>query len=67
MSIFFKNFDFHGPMFRVRGLIFGRKNTSICYLLNVILVFFTSRKMLTIKTPEYVKLAITLKIKAPLM
>ena len=57
-------------------IIFGGKNTSICNLLNSlffffqykarILAFFRSCKMSTIKTPEYVKLSIKLKIKTPL-
>ena len=64
------------------GLIFGGKNTSICNLLNFLFFLFSSIKhvfwhferparfevcsKLTIKTPEYVKLTIKLKIKTPL-
>ena len=58
------------------GLIFGRKNTSICNLLTYFSFFFFSLKhqhfspharceicsKLTIKTPGYVKLMIKLKI-----
>ena len=65
-----------------RGLIFGRKKTSIWNLLNLLFFLFSSIKhvfrhfsrrarckicsKLTIKIPEYVKLMIKLKIKTPL-
>ena len=83
--------NFDGPIFVGGGggliygrgrLIFGRKNTSICDLLNLLFFLFSSIKhvfrhfsrrarceicsKLTIKTPEYVKLKIKLKIKTPL-
>ena len=74
---------FDEPIFgKGGGLIFGKKNTSICNLLNLLFILFFSMKhvfrhflgrarfeiclKLTIKTPEYVKLTIKLKIKTPL-
>ena len=53
------------------GLLFGRKSTSICNLLNLLLflpyfgIFREICSKLTIKTQEYVTSAIKLKIKAP--
>ena len=72
------------PIFGGGGeLIFGRKDTSICNLLNLLFLLFPSIKhilwhfscrakceicsKLTIKTPEYVKLTIKLKTKTSLM
>ena len=65
------------------GIIFGRKNTSICNMLKLLFFLFSSIKhifrrfsrrarceiysKLTVKTPEYVKLMVKSKIKTSLM
>ena len=78
MRIYVQRTDLMG-LYSGGGLIFGRKNTSICNLLNLLFFLFSSIKhvfrhfsrrarceicsKLTIMTPEYVKLTIKLKIK----